>query len=355
MKISPISPSSYSPVRRKTLCPPMRASCVKPQPAPGQAAAAQLGRRGDVVGGRRLLGRRQRLAELAAVAVERHRLEAESPRLEVDVLDLVHRGLVRQVHGLADGARDERLRRRHHPHVAHRLDVARAARAAAVGAVEHGQVLGLESRGALDRLAAADHVVGGLDLGVGEAEERQGAEARLLALGLADAEAGEQVVAEDAAREREAQIEHGGQQALDAVDLVLVQAALEERRVVDVRRALERAGAERVPHHALDLGVVVAEPAQRPRHRLVHDLEVPAAGQLLELHQREIGLDAGGVAVHQQSDRAGRREHGGLGVAVAVPLAEPDRLVPALDRGQRAGHAARGRGRCHVRHRGAGA
>ena len=64
----------------------------------------------------------------------------------------------------------------------------------------------------------------------------------------------------------------------------------------------------------------IAEHAQRFRHRAVDDLEVAAAGELLELHQREVRLDAGGVAIHHQADRAGRRDHGRLRVAVAVLL-----------------------------------
>ena len=119
MKISPSVPSSYSPVRRKTLWPPTRASCVKPR--------RFLGRRWRTVGGGRgafvdvtaagcdgavwqqrprrlrLGGGRLRSSafvlflvfvaavesgwlRLAAVAVERDGLEAELPALDVDVL-----------------------------------------------------------------------------------------------------------------------------------------------------------------------------------------------------------------------------------------------------------------------------
>ena len=79
-----------------------------------------------------------------------------------------------------------------------------------------------------------------------------------------------------------------------------------------------------------DLRGGVAELLQRHRHRLVDDLHHPAADQLLVLDQRDVGLDAGGVAVHHEADGAGRRQHGGLGVAVAEVLAELDRLVPRL-------------------------
>ena len=55
---------------------------------------------------------------------------------------------------------------------------------------------------------------------------------------------------------------------------------------------------------------------------------MPAADELLVLDERDVRLDAGGVAIHHEADGAGRREHGGLRVAVAVLLAELDALVP---------------------------
>jgi hypothetical protein len=77
-----------------------------------------------------------------------------------------------------------------------------------------------------------------------------------------------------------------------------------------------------------DIGLAVAERPQRHGDGLVDDLPVAAAGELLEFHQREIRLDAGGVAIHHEADGAGRRHHRGLRVAVAVELAEFERLVP---------------------------
>ncbi len=77
-----------------------------------------------------------------------------------------------------------------------------------------------------------------------------------------------------------------------------------------------------------DIRLAIAERAQRLRHRAVDDLPVAAAGKLLEFHQREIRLDAGGVAIHHEANGAGRRHHRGLRIAVAVQLAELQRLVP---------------------------
>ena len=73
---------------------------------------------------------------------------------------------------------------------------------------------------------------------------------------------------------------------------------------------------------------VVAQRLERQRDGAVDDLEVAAAGQLLELHQGEVGLDAGGVAIHHQADRAGGGDDRDLGVAEAVLLAQRQSLVP---------------------------
>ena len=207
-----------------------------------------FGRRGVAV---RLLAGGQRLAALAAVAVDRDGLEAQLPALEVDRLDLLGRGRLGHVHGLADRAREERLDRTHHPDVAHVVDgplaVGRLERA-----VEDRQVLWLEVRRTLDGLALVD---------VGE-------------------------------------------------DL-------------------------------LDLLRAVAELAQGGRDGLVDDLDEALADELLVLDERDVGLDAGRIAIHHERDRAGGREHGHLGVAVAVVRAEvraPRRRRPWRDRAGPAGH-----------------
>ena len=74
----------------------------------------------------------------------------------------------------------------------------------------------------------------------------------------------------------------------------------------------------------------VAKLLQRGRHGLVDDLHHAAADQLLVLHERDVGFDAGRVAVHHEADGAGRRQHGGLRVAVTEVFAELDRLIPRL-------------------------
>jgi hypothetical protein len=102
----------------------------------------------------------------------------------------------------------------------------------------------------------------------------------------------------------------------------------------------------------LDLVVVVAERAQRLGHRAVDDLEISAAGQLLELDDGEIRFDAGGVAVHHQADGAGGRDNAGLGIAVAVALPELQRRVPGALGGGHQVHVRAGlRLQRHRRHR----
>ena len=75
-------------------------------------------------------------------------------------------------------------------------------------------------------------------------------------------------------------------------------------------------------------GLAIAQVGQGFGHAAVDDLEIAAARQGLELDQGEIGLDAGGVAIHHQADGAGGRDHGGLGVAEAELLAHRQGIVP---------------------------
>ena len=79
-----------------------------------------------------------------------------------------------------------------------------------------------------------------------------------------------------------------------------------------------------------DLLGVVAEALEGGRYGVVDDLQHAAADKLLVLDESDVGLDAGGVAIHHEGDRAGRREDGDLRVAIAVLLAEGVGLVPDL-------------------------
>ena len=200
-------------------------------------------------------------------------------------------------------------------------------------------------RRALDRHGAAAEQVRRLVLRPAEADLGQEVELEIGEPRVAHPEhVAAEVVAERVGVERVADVERARQRALEALQHLGREALRGERLVVDLGRADQRAAADRIAHDVVDLLGRVAERGERARHHAVDDLEVAAARQLLELDQREVGLDAGGVAVHDQADRAGRRDHRGLGVAIAVRLAPLERLVPGRARrldqlGQR--HAAR--------------
>ncbi len=76
--------------------------------------------------------------------------------------------------------------------------------------------------------------------------------------------------------------------------------------------------------------VGVAELDERAGDGVVDDLDHAAADELLVLDEGEVGLDAGGVAVHHEADGAGGGEDGDLGVAVAVLLAVDEGGVPGV-------------------------
>ena len=149
----------------------------------------------------------------------------------------------------------------------------------------------------------------------------------------------EEVLAERPLVEDELDVEGGLQAALDRFDLLVGKPLAFSEPWVDAGRLVHVAMTHSI---GLDLGDLVFRITQRAQgggDGAVDDLEVAATGELLELDQREVRLDAGGVAIHDQADGAGRRDHRRLGVAVAMLLAELQRLVPGGgrvgDRGRR--------------------
>ena len=100
--------------------------------------------------------------------------------------------------------------------------------------------------------------------------------------------------------------------------------------VFDVGSAFDGAGGVDVADDGAGLVVVVAELEQRGGHGVVDDFDHAAADQLFVFHQGEVGLDAGGIAVHHEADGAGGGEDSDLGVAVAVFLAVGEGFVPAV-------------------------
>ena len=85
---------------------------------------------------------------------------------------------------------------------------------------------------------------------------------------------------------------------------------------------MQRQRAHDIFDDVMNLRRLVAKILQGRTQRLVGDFEVSAASKFLELDERKVRLDAGGVAVHQQADGAGRGDDRGLRVAIPVALAE---------------------------------
>ena len=125
--------------------------------APRQSAADRFGQgRGDILDGggwlrRRFVAGGQGLSHLAVVPVDGDRLQAEPPRLHVQLLDVIDGDVLGHVAGLGDGPGQERLDGTHHPDVAHVVDGV-----VAHGGGEHGHVLGPNLRAADHRLVLVD-------------------------------------------------------------------------------------------------------------------------------------------------------------------------------------------------------
>ena len=102
---------------------------------------------------------------------------------------------------------------------------------------------------------------------------------------------------------------------------------------LETRRPFDRVVLVNVGEDSFDRRFVVAERPQCQRHRLVDDLQHATAGKLLVLHQRDVGLNARRIAIHQERDGAGGGEHRRLGIAEAVLPASTEHLVPHLPSG----------------------
>ena len=192
-------------------------------------------------------------------------------------------------------------------------------------------VLVLQVRRTFQRHRPADMVVGGFDVLAAEAEAFQQVEGRIVQLFGRDAKRlRAELFAKRPLVEDEPDIEGARKCRFDLVQFRLTKAVADQRGVVDPRRVADGAVADGVGHDLFDLGRAIAKGFQRRRHRPVDDLEVAATGELLELHQREVRLDPRGVAIHDKANGARGRDHGGLGVAIAVLFAQLQRLVPGF-------------------------
>ena len=111
-----------------------------------------------------------------------------------------------------------------------------------------------------------------------------------------------------------------------------LEAAIEDGQVLglDAGRALDGAGGVDVADDGVDLVGRVAELEEGLGDGVVDDLDHAAADQLLVLDQGQIGLNAGGVAVHHEADGAGGRQDRGLRVAIAVSFAVNQGHIPGI-------------------------
>ena len=131
----------------------------------------------------------------------------------------------------------------------------------------------------------------------------------------------------------------------DGATTIGCQGAIEHRQMLgqETWSALQAAIAIDVVDDLGHLFRRVVETHQRLRNGVVDDLHHPAADQTLVLDQSEIGLDAGGVAVHHEADGAGGCEHGNLGIFVAELFAVSQRIIPRTLRGIEQAKAERSR------------
>ena len=122
------------------------------------------------------------------------------------------------------------------------------------------QMLGLQMRRAFERHRAAAIGVGGVDLGLGEAERRQQVEAGIVERAPARSRGCRaERFAQRPFVEGELDVEGRGERGLDRVERAVVEALGLEALVVDAGRAFERPVADRVALDRLDLVGLVAE------------------------------------------------------------------------------------------------
>src|SRR3954452_14831084 len=174
--------------------------------------------------------------------------------------------------------------------------------AAGGGAIKDGKMLGIEAGGAFERHRSAGIFIGKLDVAPRKTDLGQEIEIRLVEplspkLQHVNAES----LPQRPFVEGEFDVEGRYHRLLGGGDLVRSEAACRESLVVYPRSPGERAASHGIIDDALGRGLVIAERAQSLRHHAVDDLEIAAAGELLEFDQREIRLDPGRVAIHDEA------------------------------------------------------
>ena len=72
--------------------------------------------------------------------------------------------------------------------------------------------------------------------------------------------------------------------------------------VLDIRRPFDGPGSVNVRNNLVRFVVIVPQLKQSRRHSIVHNLNHPPAHQLLVLHQRQIRLNPGSIAIHHETN-----------------------------------------------------
>ena len=188
-----------------------------------------------------------------------------------------------------------------------------------VRTVKHTVVVLFQVRGAFDGHRAADKIIGCLNFLVAETKVFEDAEFVITELVFIQPEDFlAEFIAKDPAVEDKADIERSRKLLLDFLQYFISKTFVPQDFSVDAGTSLEAPVALDVVDDFIDLGFAVTESFQCWWDRIVDDLEISAACELLELDQGKIRFDAGCVTIHQQSDGSCRGDHGNLGVAVTV-------------------------------------
>ena len=209
--------------------------------------------------------------------------------------------------------------------------IALARATAGIGAIEHIVMLDLEVRRAFQRHRTANMHIRHIDFSLGETEEGQQFEGRIVELFSRHFQcAGEEVSAEAPFVEDKFDVESAREGFFDRLKLVVAEALGTQARMIDARRLAHGGMAHRKGFDLGNLRLAITQCAKRLGNSAVDDFEITTACELLEFHQSEIGLNAGRVAIHDKADRAGRRDNGDLRIAIAVLLAQRKREIPGL-------------------------
>src|SRR5579883_56311 len=147
----------------------------------------------------------------------------------------------------------------------------------------------LQAWRAFERHGAARIFVSRLDLGLRKAQRCEKIEALRIHLFDAKAESGyTKLFTKRPFVEHEFDVEGTGKGCFHSRDLFGCKAFPDEGFVIDVRRISECAAARSVSDDRRDLLLLIAKRPQGHGNRAVNDFEIPPAGKLFELHQREV-------------------------------------------------------------------